>query len=71
MNSTAKIIQQPDIEDPQALVTAFEQFSRLSEQLQQSYRDMDRHAAELSEQLAAANSERLRQLAEESANTPK
>ncbi len=50
--------------DPAQLVVAFEQFGRLSEQLQQSYQDLDQRAARLTEQLASANSERLKQLAE-------
>jgi two-component system sensor histidine kinase FlrB len=65
MSTSARSIQHSlSLQDPQSLVTAFEQFSRLSEQLQQSYQDMDRHAAELAEQLATARSERLQQLAE-------
>ena len=65
MNSTADLIQQPfELQDQQSLVTAFEQFSRLSEQLQQSYEDLDQRAAELTKELATARSERLEQLKE-------
>ena len=65
MNTSARILQTPlKLQDPNSLVTAFEQFSRLSEQLQQSYEDLDQRALELTEQLAAAHSERLQQLAE-------
>lgn len=53
-----------DMHDPQSLMTAFEQFGRLSEQLQQSYQDLDRRTAELTEELATARDERLTQLAE-------
>ncbi|HED35893.1 MAG TPA: GHKL domain-containing protein [Gammaproteobacteria bacterium] len=50
--------------DPVQLVAAFEQFGRLSDQLQQSYNELDKRAAELTEQLASAQTERLKQLAE-------
>lgn len=50
--------------DPAQLVVAFEQFGRLSEQLQQSYKDLDERAARLTRQLAMAQDERLKQLAE-------
>jgi len=50
--------------DPVQLMAAFEQFGRLSEQLQSSYQDLDQRAAELTDQLASAQSERLKQLAE-------
>ncbi len=50
--------------DPVQLMAAFEQFSRLSDQLQQSYNELDKRAAELTEQLASAQTERLKQLAE-------
>lgn len=53
-----------NMQDPQTLMTAFEQFGRLSEQLQQSYHDLDRRTAELTEELATARDERLKQLAE-------
>ncbi len=52
------------VQDPAQLVAAFEQFGRLSDQLQQSYQDLDQRAAELTEQLACAQNERLKQLAE-------
>ncbi len=65
MNTNAQMIQPGfDAQDPAVLATAFEQFSRVFEQLQNSYQEMDHRAAELTEQLAAAHSERLRQLAE-------
>jgi len=51
-------------QDPAQLVAAFEQFGRLSDQLQQSYQELDNRAAELTEQLASAQNERLKQLAE-------
>jgi len=51
-------------QDPAQLVAAFEQFGRLSDQLQQSYHELDNRAAELTEQLASAQNERLKQLAE-------
>ncbi len=67
-------IEQPDAQveirtespqmDPAQLVVAFEQFGRLSEQLQQSYQDLDERAAMLTRQLASAQDERLKQLAE-------
>ena len=50
--------------DPAQLVAAFEQFGRLSDQLQQSYNELDKRAAGLTEQLASAQNERLKQLAE-------
>jgi len=52
------------LQDPTQLVAAFEQFGRLSDQLQQSYQELDDRAAKLSEQLAFAQDERLKQLAE-------
>lgn len=52
------------LQDPHSLMSAFEQFGRLSEQLQQSYQDLDRRAAELTRQLAQAQDERLEQLAQ-------
>lgn len=52
------------LKDPAKLVAAFEQFGRLSDQLQQSYHELDNRAAELTRQLASAQSERLKQLAE-------
>ncbi len=65
MSMTAQQIQQPvAIEDQQSLMQAFEQFGRLSEQLQQSYQDLDRRSTELTEELAEARSERIKQLAE-------
>jgi len=51
-------------QDPAQLVAAFEQFGRLSDQLQQSYQELDNRAAQLTEQLASAQNERLKQLAE-------
>ena len=59
LNVTQKIVQ-----DPAQLVAAFEQFGRLSDQLQQSYQELDDRAAKLTEQLASAQNERLQQLAE-------
>ncbi|MCW9046478.1 MAG: ATP-binding protein, partial [Gammaproteobacteria bacterium] len=52
------------LQDPAQLVVAFEQFGRLSDQLQQSYQELDNRAAKLSEQLAFSQDERLKQLAE-------
>jgi len=52
------------MQDPAQLVAAFEQFGRLSDQLQQSYQELDNRALKLTEQLAAAQDERLKQLAE-------
>ena len=52
------------MQNPAQLVAAFEQFGRLSDQLQQSYQELDNRALELSEQLASAQNERLIQLAE-------
>ena len=52
------------IRDPATLITAFEQFGRLSEQLQKSYEALDDRAASLARQLAEANSQRLQQLTE-------
>jgi len=50
--------------DPLQLMAAFEQFGRLSDQLQRSYNELDQRAAQLTEQLASAQTERLKQLAE-------
>lgn len=55
---------QVNIHDPVQLMAAFEQFGRLSEQLQNSYQDLDQRASELTDQLASAQDERLKQLAE-------
>lgn len=57
-------ISQDMLQDPAQLVAAFEQFGRLSDQLQQSYQELDNRAAQLTEQLASAQTERLKQLAE-------
>ncbi|RDH84696.1 MAG: hypothetical protein DIZ80_04310 [endosymbiont of Galathealinum brachiosum] len=57
-------LENRSLQDPAQLVAAFEQFGRLSDQLQQSYQELDSRAAELSEQLASAQNERLVQLAE-------
>lgn len=55
---------QQNLHDPSQLMAAFEQFGRLSDQLQQSYQELDQRAAELTSQLACAQNERLKQLAE-------
>lgn len=69
MNPSAEIQNtntelEPQLSDPVQLVAAFEQFGRLSNQLQQSYNELDKRAAELTEQLASSQNERLKQLAE-------
>lgn len=46
------------------LQAAFSLFSQMSDQLESSYRDLEQRVDELSQELAAANSEKLRQLAE-------
>lgn len=46
------------------LQDAFQAFNRLSEQLEGSYRELEQRVQRLNEELAAARSERLRQLAE-------
>ena len=46
------------------LQAAFRLFSQMSDQLETSYRDLEQRVDELSQELAAANSEKLRQLAE-------
>jgi len=61
---SAPNVSQQMMQDPAQLVAAFEQFGRLSDQLQQSYQELDTRAAELTKQLASAQNERLRQLAE-------
>jgi len=52
------------LQDPAQLIVAFEQFSRLSDQLQASYQVLDTRAVELTKQLACAQDERLKQLNE-------
>ncbi|MDH5485788.1 MAG: PAS domain-containing sensor histidine kinase [Gammaproteobacteria bacterium] len=65
MNQTARQAQQSiDIKDPQSLLTAFEQFGALSDQLQQSYQALDERTSALTLELATARSERMQQLAE-------
>ncbi|MFW2373609.1 MAG: sensor histidine kinase [Gammaproteobacteria bacterium] len=64
MVASTQLTNISNMQDPQSLMTAFEQFGRLSEQLQQSYQDLDRRTAELTEELATARDERLKQLAE-------
>ena len=59
-NNSAKV----NMHDPVQLMAAFEQFGRLSEQLQNSYQDLDQRASELTDKLASAQDERLKQLAE-------
>ena len=46
------------------LTEAFQVFNQLSVQLSSSYKELERRVAELSQELSAARSERLRQLAE-------
>lgn len=53
----------PDLRS-QALADAFEAFNLMSLQLEQSYRELEQRAAQLTAELAAARSERLQQLAE-------
>lgn len=53
-----------DIKDPNQLMVAFEQFGRLSDQLQHSYKRFDERASELSSQLESAQEASLKQLAE-------
>ena len=66
MSQTASQIKNPaeTLNDPQGLMAAFEHFSQLSVQLQQSYQELDHRATELTQELAIARSERLQQLAE-------
>jgi len=66
IHTTAKTlsIDPESLQNPTQLVAAFEQFGRLSDQLQQSYQELDNRAAKLTEQLAFAQDERLKQLAE-------
>lgn len=66
MSNSVNLTQQavPEIKDQQTLVAAFEQFSLLSEQLQNSYQTLDHRTEELTRELATARSERLQQLAE-------
>ncbi len=52
------------MQNPEQLIQAFEQFGRLSDQLQQSYQVLDSRAADLTEQLALAQDERVKQLNE-------
>jgi len=57
-------INHQGLNDPAQLMAAFEQFGRLSEQLQVSYQELDQRAEELTKQLDSAQNERLKQLAE-------
>ncbi len=57
-------MSQQVIHNPQELQSAFEAFTRMSEQLEGSYRELERRAAQLTRELEAARSERLQQLAE-------
>ncbi len=62
---TQKLIPEKKVmQNPEQLIQAFEQFGRLSDQLQQSYQVLDSRTAELTEQLALAQDERLKQLNE-------
>jgi len=61
---TAASTSQLDIKDPNQLMVAFEQFGRLSDQLQQSYKKFDERASELSTQLESSQEASLKQLAE-------
>ena len=58
-----------DLSDPQQLVAAFEQFSRLSDQLQQSYQQLDQRAAELTSQLTQTHEQSVKQLAQQTQRT--
>lgn len=59
-------LRQPEaqLDDNTELQAAFRLFSQMSDQLETSYRDLEQRVDELSQELAAANSEKLRQLAE-------
>jgi len=59
-------LPQPDLrpDNNTELQAAFQLFSQMSDQLENSYRDLEQRVEELSQKLAAANSEKLRQLAE-------
>ena len=63
-NIKTVLTDQISLQEPAQLVAAFEQFGKLSDQLQQSYQALDSRAAELTEQLASAQDERIKQLAE-------
>jgi two-component system sensor histidine kinase FlrB len=66
MSKSASLIQQSadEINDQQALMAAFQQFSHLSVQLQNSYQALDQRTEELTRELATARNERLQQSAE-------
>jgi two-component system sensor histidine kinase FlrB len=57
-------MSQHPIHDPQELQRAFEAFTRMSEQLEGAYRELEQRAERLTAELAAARSERLVQLAD-------
>jgi two-component system, sensor histidine kinase FlrB len=57
-------MSQHPIHDPQELQRAFEAFTRMSEQLEGAYRELEQRAERLTTELAAARSERLVQLAD-------
>ncbi len=64
MNAQARIeAAMPQLAGEQ-LEAAFNMFNQLSEQLTQSYGELERQASQLADELAEARSERLRQLAE-------
>ena len=52
-------------QDAQSLISAFEHFEHISEQLQRTYQDMDQRAAMLTRELIAARQDRQRQTSEE------
>ena len=57
-------MSQNSIEQARNLEQAFSAFNRMSVQLESSYRDLENKVSALNEELAAARSERLQQLAE-------
>jgi two-component system sensor histidine kinase FlrB len=57
-------MSQNSIEQARNLEQAFSAFNRMSVQLESSYRDLENKVSALNEELAAARSERLKQLAE-------
>ncbi len=57
-------MSQHNIEQANNLQQAFTAFNRMSVQLESSYRDLENKVSDLKEELAAARSERLQQLAE-------
>lgn len=61
---TLSSIDRPDLDSQSELQAAFQLFSQMSGQLEKSYRELEGRVEQLTQELATARSEKLKQLAE-------